>query len=410
MNAEQVLTLIVVILVADFFFEKTLSFLNLKNLKTELPEELKGIYDEDKYRKSIQYTRENSRFALLTSSFSFILSLILVISGFFGWLDAEIRNYFDTEIWVSLAFFGILFLASDIINIPFQLYDTFVIEEKYGFNKMKPGTFVTDKLKSYLLTIIIGGGIFYILLSLVQAFGQSFWIYFWIVIALFMLIVNMFYTSLILPLFNKLTPLEDGELKSEIEHYSQQVDFPLDNIFVMDGSKRSNKSNAFFSGLGKRKKIVLFDTLINNHSKEELVAVLAHEAGHYKKKHIVSGYVVSLLQSGIMLFILSLMIFNPVFSEALGGTQNAIHLNLLAFGILFSPISHITGVFMNMLSRKNEYEADHFAKTTYDGTALEQALKKLSTDNLSNLTPHPAYVFFHYSHPPLLKRLAALRS
>lgn len=410
MEAESILILIVAIMVFDFLFEKVLSFLNLKNLKTELPDELKGIYEEEKYKKSIQYTRENTRFSFLTSSFSFVLSLVLIISGFFGWLDAEIRPFIDNEMFVSLAFFGILFLASDILNIPFQLYDTFVIEEKYGFNTTTPKLFIMDKLKGYLLTILIGGLIMYILLFLVKSFGQSFWLYFWAVIAFFMLFINMFYTSLILPLFNKLTPLEDDELKQEIERYSKSVNFPLDNIFVMDGSKRSKKSNAFFSGLGKKKKIVLFDTLIKNHSKEELVAVLAHEAGHYKKKHIVSGYVLSLLQSGIMLFILSLMIFNPTLSEALGGNQNAIHLNLLAFGILFSPISHFIGVFMNIFSRKNEYEADRFAKDTYNGEALSNALKHLSVENLSNLTPHPAYVFFHYSHPPLLKRLSALKN
>ncbi len=222
--------------------------------------------------------------------------------------------------------------------------------------------------------------------------------------------MNMFYTSLILPLFNKLNPLEDGPLKEGIEAYSRSVNFPLDNIFVMDGSKRSSKSNAFFSGIGKRKKIVLFDTLIQNHTNEELIAVLAHEVGHFKKKHIIWGYVSSLGQTGLTLYILSLMIFSPTLSIALGGTQSAIHLNLLAFGILYSPISNIISIFMNMISRKNEYAADRFAGSTYDGQHLVAALKKLSVNNLSNLFPHPAYVFFHYSHPPLLERLEALKS
>lgn len=409
MEAKSILILLLVILSFDFIFNKVLEFLNIKNMKEELPEEVKDIYDEEKYKKSIAYAKTNNKFGLLTSSFSFILSFVLLATGFFGWFDQQVHGFIVTEELVSLAFFGLLFLASDISNIPFQLYDTFVIEEKFGFNKTSSKTFILDKLKGYLLAAIIGGLILFVLLKLINLFGPDFWIYFWIVISAFTLIMNMFYTSLILPLFNKLTPLENGELKEEIEKYSKKIKFPLDNIFVIDGSKRSAKSNAFFSGIGKKKKIVLYDTLIKNHSKEELVAVLAHEVGHFKKKHIITGYLLSILQTGFTLFIMSLIIFSPAMSEALGGSQLAIHLNLLAFGILYSPISHFVGVFMNMLSRKNEYEADTFAKETYNGAFLRQALKKLSVDNLSNLFPHPAYVFMNYSHPPLLKRLAAMK-
>lgn len=409
MEAKSILILLLAILSFDFIFNKVLEFLNIKNMKEELPEEVKDIYDEEKYKKSIAYAKANNKFGLLTSSFSFILSFVLLATGFFGWFDQQVHGFIVTEELVSLAFFGLLFLASDISNIPFQLYDTFVIEEKFGFNKTSSKTFILDKLKGYLLAAIIGGLIIFVLLKLINLFGPDFWIYFWIVISAFTLIMNMFYTSLILPLFNKLTPLENGELKEEIEKYSKKIKFPLDNIFVIDGSKRSAKSNAFFSGIGKKKKIVLYDTLIKNHSKEELVAVLAHEVGHFKKKHIITGYFLSILQTGFTLFIMSLIIFSPAMSEALGGSQLAIHLNLLAFGILYSPISHFVGVFMNMLSRKNEYEADTFAKETYNGAFLRQALKKLSVDNLSNLFPHPAYVFMNYSHPPLLKRLAAMK-
>ena len=408
MEAKGILILLLVILSFDFIFNKILEYLNIKSMKEELPDEVKGIYDEEKYKKSISYARANNKFGLLTSSFSFILSFVLLATGFFGWFDQKVHGFIVTEELVSLAFFGLLFLASDILNIPFQLYDTFVIEEKFGFNKTTSKTFILDKLKGYVLAGVIGGLILFVLLKLINLFGPDFWIYFWIVISVFILFINMFYTSLILPLFNKLTPLEDGELKDEIETYSKKIKFPLDNIFVIDGSKRSAKSNAFFSGIGKKKKIVLYDTLIENHSKEELVAVLAHEVGHFKKKHIITGYVLSILQTGFTLFIMSLIIFSPAMSEALGGSQLAIHLNLLAFGILYSPISHFVGVFMNMLSRKNEFEADAFAKETYNGTFLQQALKKLSVDNLSNLFPHPAYVFMNYSHPPLLKRLAAM--
>jgi len=409
MEAKSILILLLVILSFDFVFNKVLEFLNIKSMREELPDEVKDIYDEEKYKKSIAYAKANNKFGLLTSTFSFVLSFILLATGFFGWFDQQVHGFISTEEFVSLAFFGLLFLASDFLNIPFQLYDTFVIEEKFGFNKTTPKTFILDKLKGYLLAAIIGGLILFILLKLINAFGPNFWIYFWIVVSAFILFMNMFYTTLILPLFNKLTPLEDGDLKQAIEQYSKKVKFPLDNIFVIDGSKRSAKSNAFFSGIGKKKKIVLYDTLIEKHSKEELVAVLAHEVGHFKKKHIITGYLLSILQTGLTLYIMSLIIFSPAMSEALGGTQMAIHLNLLAFGILYSPISHFIGIFMNILSRKNEFEADAYAKETYDSNSLQLALKKLSVDNLSNLFPHPAYVFINYSHPPLLKRLAAMK-
>jgi STE24 endopeptidase len=410
MESKSILILLLAILSFDFIYSKILEFLNIKSMKEVLPDEVKDIYDEEKYKKSIAYARANNKFSLLTSSFSFVLSFILLATGLFGWLDVVVRDMIANEELVSLAFFGLLFLVSDIVNIPFQLYGTFVIEQKFGFNKTTYKTFVLDKLKGYLLTAVIGGLILYILLKLMEAFGPDFWLYFWVVISAFTLFMNMFYTSLILPLFNKLTPLEDGDLKQAIETYSKKVSFPLDNIFVIDGSKRSAKSNAFFSGIGKKKKIVLYDTLIENHTKEELVAVLAHEVGHFKKKHIITGYLLSIFQTGFTLFIMSLIIFNPEVSKAMGGSQLAIHLNLLAFGILYSPISHFIGIFMNVLSRKNEFEADAYARDTYNGAFLQQALKKLSVDNLSNLFPHPAYVFINYSHPPLLKRLAAMEN
>lgn len=284
-----------------------------------------------------------------------------------------------------------------------------MIEERFGFNKTTPKTFVIDKIKGYVLTAIVGGGLIGLLLYLILNIGAEFWLYFWGVAALFIFGANMFYTSLILPLFNKLTPLEDGDLKSAIKDYSATVNFPLDNIFVIDGSKRSNKANAFFSGIGKKKKIVLYDTLINNHTTDELVAVLAHEVGHFKKKHIVLSFILSILQVGVMLYVMSLMIYNENLSLALGAEQLGIHLNLLAFGMLYSPISKLLGIAMNVLSRKNEFEADAYAAETYNGEALGTALKKLSVDNLSNLYPHPAYVFVNYSHPLLLTRLAAIK-
>ncbi len=408
MSAETLMIIFLLIISIEFVFEKVLAYLNYRSLKDDLPEKLAGIYDADKYRKSIAYNRENARFGFLTSILSFILIVILIATGFFGTLDGWVRTFVDNEILVSLVFFGILFIASDILNTPFSLYDTFVIEEKYGFNKTTPRTYIFDKLKGYLLAIIIGGILITALLMLIKFMGQPFWVYFWIIIAAFSVFMNIFYTTLIVPLFNKLQPLDNNELKTAILDYSKGVNFPLDNVFMIDGSKRSTKANAYFSGLGKKKKIVLFDTLIENHNTDELVAVLAHEVGHYKKKHVILGLISSIIQTGVMLFIMSLMIFNPLLSEAFGGNQLSIHLNLLAFFILFSPISTITGIIMNVISRKNEFAADKYAALTFKPEPLQKALKKLSVNNLGNLTPHPWHVFVNYSHPPLLSRLDAL--
>jgi STE24 endopeptidase len=369
---------------------------------------LEGIYDEGQYKKSQGYHKVVNNFSILTSSISFIIALCMLYFGVFGWLDGWLRSIASIDLLASLYFFGILYFVSDILTIPFQLYSIFVIEEKFGFNKTTPKTFIMDKIKGYLLTIVIGGIILTTLIWLVFSMGAGFWIYFWIIISVLMIFINMFYTSLIVPIFNKLNPLEDGELKSAIEDYSKKVIFPLTNVFVIDGSKRSSKGNAFFSGFGKKKKVVLYDTLIEKHTTEELVAVLAHEVGHFKKKHIIWSMIFGIAQTGIMLYLLSLMIFNSEVSYAMGGQTTAMHLNILAFGILFSPLSKITGVLMNIFSRKNEYEADAYAVTTYDRKPLIDALKKLTSDSLGNLTPHPWYVFFNYSHPSLLQRVEAM--
>ncbi len=410
MQVQTILLLIIGIVVVSYLFSQFLEYINLRAQRKDIPEEIATFYDKEKYLKSLDYHREQAYFSFITSAFSLGLSLLMLVLGGFGWLDGILRNYISSEIPLALSFFGILAVVSDLITIPFQWYSVFVIEEKYGFNKTTVKTFITDKLKGYLLGAIIGGLLLSALIYLIEKIGPGFWIWFALIASGFILLANLFYTSLILPLFNKLTPLSDGELKDAIQAFARKVNFPIDNIFVMDGSKRSKKANAFFSGIGKKKKIVLFDTLINNHTKEELVAVLAHEVGHFKKKHIIFSYVLSVIQIFFTLWVLSLMVFNENVSFALGGNQTAIHLNLIAFTILFSPISGITGLLMSMYSRRNEFEADSFAKETFDGSALANALKKLSVDSLSDLYPHPAYVFFHYSHPPLLARLQALKN
>jgi STE24 endopeptidase len=408
MQPETILIAILIIVVVSYIFDQLLDFINLKVQRKDIPEDIAAFYDREKYSKSLDYHKELTNFSFLTSAISFLGSVLMLWFGGFGWVDSLLRPHFESQIFLALAFFGILALASDILTLPFQLYSTFVIEEKYGFNRTTIRTFIVDKVKGYLLSTLIGGGLMSLLIYFVTAIGPNFWIWFSMIAAALVLLINMFYTSIFVPLFNKLTPLQDGELKSAITEFSKKINFPVDNILVIDGSKRSKKANAFFSGIGRKKKIVLYDTLIANHTTDELVAVLAHEVGHYKKKHIIWGYFLSVIQITFTLFVLSQMIFNENLSVALGGTQWAIHLNLLAFTILFSPISGLTGIFMSMYSRKNEFEADAYARETYSAQALSLALKKLSVDNLSNLYPHPLYVFFHYSHPPLLKRLEAL--
>lgn len=410
MTENAILYILLAIVILDFLVERILGYLNDKSSKSPIPSELEGVYDEAQYQKSQEYHRVTGRFGNFTAAFSFLLTLAALYFGWFGWLDEAIRAYSPFDLLSTLMFFGIIFIASDLLSIPFSLYGTFVIEERFGFNKTTLKTFILDKIKGYVLTLVIGGLLLAALLTLIAVMGKNFWIYFWVIMTLFVLFLNVFYTSWILPLFNKLKPMENGELKSSIEAFSQKVGFPLSNIFVMDGSKRSSKGNAFFSGLGKRKKVVLFDTLIEKHTTEELTAVFAHEVGHFKKKHIILSTILSIGQMGIMLFLLSRMIFTSEVSYAMGGQVSTIHLNMLAFAILYSPLSRILGIFMNVLSRKNEYEADEYAVKNYDGVPLIEGLKKMSSDHLSNLTPHPAYVFVHYSHPPLLQRVRAMNA
>lgn len=401
--------IIVFIIVFDYVLERILDYLNSTKWSKELPEELKGIYDEEKYRKSQEYKRENERFSFITNTFSFIIILLMLFFEGFAYVDEIARNMASNTITIALVFFGILMFASDIINTPFAIYDLFVIEEKYGFNKTTPKTFILDKIKGWFLAVILGGGLLVVIIWIYELTGPYFWLYAWLVITLFMIFMNMFYSSLIVPLFNKQTPLEEGGLRDEIEEFSKKVGFKLDNIYVMDGSKRSSKANAYFTGLGSKKRIVLFDTLVKDLSRQEIVAVLAHEIGHYKKKHTILGLALSVIQTGISLYIFSLLVDNPALSEALGASKPSFHLGLITFGILYSPISALIGLLMNMFSRHNEYEADRFAGTEYNADMLVSSLKKLSVKHLTNLTPHPAYVFFHYSHPPLLKRIRALK-
>ncbi|QOD61303.1 M48 family metallopeptidase [Polaribacter haliotis] len=410
MQPTTLFYVLIAILVVDFIIDKILDSLNEKHFDDKIPEKLADVYDQEEYKKSQAYKKTNAKFSNITSTFSFILMLIFFFADGFKYVDNFARSFTDNTILVALIFFGVIMLGSDILTTPLSYYKTFVIEEKFGFNKSTKTTFWLDKLKGWLMTILIGGGVLALIIWFYQLTGKNFWIYSWILVAVFSLFMNMFYAKLIVPLFNKQTPLENGELKTAIEKYAAKVGFKLNNIFVIDGSKRSTKANAYFSGFGSQKRITLFDTLINDLETEEIVAVLAHEVGHYQKKHIIFNLITSILLTGFTLFILSLFINSPILSEALGVEIPSFHIGLIAFGILYSPISEITGIIMNYISRKFEYQADDFAKETFASKPLITSLKKLSKNSLSNLTPHKAYEFVHYSHPTLLKRIQNLES
>jgi len=409
MTPKLLFIIIIAIIIIDFIIDKYIDFLNAKHFDDKIPTELNDVYNEEEYYRSQSYKKENYKFSLITSTFTILLTLSFFIFKGFAWVDQVARNINDNEIIITLIFFGIIMLGSDIISTPFAFYQNFIIEEKYGFNKSTKKLFFTDKLKGWLLSILIGGGILALIVWFYQRTGENFWIYTWVFIGIFTVFMTMFYSSLIVPLFNKQTPLEEGELRSSIESFAKNIGFNLDKIFVIDGSKRSTKANAYFSGFGVKKRIVLYDTLIDDLNSDEIVAVLAHEVGHYKKKHVFINMILSLLLTGLTLFILSLFINNAVLSEALSVSQPSFHIGLVAFGILYSPISEITGILMNYLSRKFEFQADNYAKEKFNGEALISSLKKLSKNSLSNLTPHKANVFVHYSHPTLLQRIIHLK-
>lgn len=407
-SPEIIFKLLTGIIIFNFIKDFFLDYLNSKNFNNKIPEIISDVFDSEKYFKSQEYKKTQYRF----SKYSKIFSLIIILSFFYfdGFIivDSFSRNLFKSEILISLTFFGTIFFGNELLSLPFSVFFTFFIEEKFGFNKTSIKTYISDKLKSWILTILFGGGILGFIIFQEQLIGENFWIVAWIFITGITIIINGFYAQIIVPLFNKQKKLEKGELRSEIEKYSCKVGFDLSNIFIIDGSKRSSKANAYFSGFGKQKRVTLFDTLIDKLNKKQIVAVIAHEIGHYKKNHIIFNLFFSIIQTGFILYILSLFIYMPVFSEALGIENHSFHIGLVTFSILFSPISEISSLIFNMFSRKFEYEADEFAKNTYNGEYLIEALKILSKDSLSNLTPHPKYVWWHYSHPTLFQRVIRL--
>ena len=403
--------IIISAIVIEFLLSTIINKLNLDALNSELPQEFSDVYDKDKYTKSQNYTRSNTQFSFITSTFSTGLILIVIFFGFFNNIDNIVRNLGYSEIINGLIFFGILTLANDIITLPFSLYKNFVLEEKFGFNKMTLNTFIMDKIKGYFLMIILGVPLISLLLYFFESFENMAWLYAWVSISIFSLAMQPIFNLFIAPMFNKFTPLEDGNLLNGIKLYVKKVNFPIARVDVMDGSKRSGHSNAYFSGLGKTKRIALFDTLLKNQSDDEILAVIAHEVGHYKCKHIQKNIILGIIQSGIMFYLMSKFINNPGLFSVFKMENLSIYASLLFFGMLYSPIEMILGFIFNYLSRKHEFEADEYsAKTTGTPTDLISSLKKLSAENLSNLTPHWLNVALNYSHPPTLDRINALKT
>lgn len=405
----QYLVLIILIVVLDFFWTQYLAYRNRKRMSPEIPVQLEGIYDKDEYAKQQAYQKVNSRFGLYTSLFSFVILLFVLCFGVFGWLDELLRQYISSEILLTLAFFGVIYIINDIITLPFDYYGTFVIEEQFGFNKSTKSIFWLDQLKGLLLTAILGGAVLALIVWLYNTLGDYAWLYAWGAVTVFSLFMTLFYSNIIVPLFNKQTPLEEGELRDAIEAFAQKAGFAINNIYVMDASKRSTKANAYFTGFGAKKRIVLFDTLINDLDTDEIVAVLAHEIGHYKKKHTLQGMFISICYTGIILFLLSLFLGNQDIAIALGGETASFHLGLIAFSVLFTPVSLVIGIFSSIHSRKNEYQADAYAAGFGLADSLISGLKKLSVKSLSNLNPDPLFVFFYYSHPTLLQRIETMK-
>lgn len=408
-SPQIIFYLLISIILFNFIKDYFLDYLNSKFFDKKIPENLSDIYDKEKYQKSQDYKKTLYKFGKISKAYSLTILLLFFFLDGFLFIDNFARSVFESELLISLSFFGIIFFGSDILNLPFSLYSIFIIEEKFGFNKTTFRIYFFDKIKSWFITILFGGGILSFIIFQFETVGKDFWIVAWVFITTISVLINGFYAQIIVPLFNKQTKLEEGNLKNDIEKYSKKVGFDLSNIFVIDGSKRSTKANAYFSGFGKQKRVTLYDTLLNKLNDNQIIAVIAHEIGHYKKNHIIFNLIFSTIQTGLMLYILSLLIYMPIFSEALGIQSHSFHIGLITFSILYAPISEIFSLIFNVFSRKFEYQADHYAKETFNSKHLIEALKVLSKDSLSNLTPHPKYVWWHYSHPTLAQRIKHLQ-
>ena len=406
---HPLLIIIITFVLLEFAVDSVLSWLNSKWMTHPVPEVLKGLYDEEKYRKQQDYMRANKRVGRIERLVTLAITLAVLIPGVLGLLDDLCAQWSHSLLLQLLIFFGIYAVASMVLSLPFSYYDTFVIEERFGFNKTTKATFWLDTLKSFLLMLVLGAVLLTVIFLLYSYLGQSFWIWATLVCAAFILFFSLFYSNLIVPLFNKQKPLEEGELRSAIEQAASEMGFSIKNIYVIDGSKHSTKANAYFTGFGKKKRVVLYDTLIEQLTTQEIVAVLAHELGHNKHHDTFKNTIMSIVMVAVNLFVFSLLVDNPELSHALGGTRDhSFALSLIAFSLLFSPIDLILDPIINGVSRKGEYGADAFAAKHGHGEDLISGLKKLSANTLSNLTPHPAVVWMNYSHPTLAQRIETI--
>ena len=410
MEMNVYLVIILFVIVGNYLLDIVVETLNVRHTQSDLSEEYEGYYDAEQYRKAQDYLKEDTRFEIITNTITTPITVAFILIGGFNLVDQIARSFQFGPIFTGLIFAGILMLASQIISIPFSAYNTFVIEEKYGFNRTTARTFILDILKSWLLAAIIGATIFSIVLWFFGKAGSWAWVYCWLMVVLFQIVLVFFAPVVILPLFNKLYPLEDAKLKTAIENYARSQNFKIKGVFEMDASKRSTKSNALFTGFGKFRRIVLFDTLVKKHTVDELVCILAHEMGHYKKKHIFKSMLKSIMTTGLMFLLVSFFINNKGLFSAFKMQNTSTYASLIFFAFLYAPINMVISIFGKMLSRRNEYEADAYAVATYGKPeSMISALKRLTVDNLSNLTPHPLKVFLSYAHPPVLERIRAIR-
>ncbi|HED64134.1 MAG TPA: M48 family peptidase [Planctomycetes bacterium] len=402
---------ILALLLGTYALSRIADLLNLRALRQDPPPELAGLYDADEYRRSQEYTRAKLAFGMIPATFDLLVLLAFWGLGGFGWLDSFVRGFGLGPIAAGLAYIGILAFAGQLLSLPFEAWSTFVIEERFGFNRTTPGTFFADLAKGTLLAVVLGAPLLAAILWFFEVAGPLAWLYCWGVTVLFLVAVQFIAPTWIMPLFNRFEPLDEGELRDAVLAYARSVSFPLEGLFVIDGSKRSTKANAFFTGFGRHKRVALFDTLIEKHSVPELVGVVAHEIGHYKRGHIKKMLAIGIAQTGVMFFLLSLFLREPAIFEAFGVGTPSTYVGLVLFSVLFAPVSLLLTLGVQAFSRRNEFEADAFARETLgSGEDLARALEKLSTDSLQNLTPHPFYVALHHSHPPLAARLRALRS
>jgi STE24 endopeptidase len=405
------LLIVLGILFLSYLLDIVVTFLNLKALSPQLPTEFKDVYDHEEYSRSQQYTRTTSKVSLVENSLTTFITIIILVLGGFNTIDNFARSFNLGPISTGLIFIGVLMILTLIISLPFSIYSTFKVEEEFGFNKKTPKLFCTDLLLSLGLGILIGAPLLALILWFFEETGNMAWVYCWIGVILYSFVIQYLAPVLILPLFNKYTPLEEGELRDQILEYTKKQQFKIQGIFTMDGSKRSTKLNAFFTGYGRFRKIAFFDTLIEKLDNDQILAVLAHEMGHYKCRHILKQLCGSIIHTGVMFFFLSLIIGNKDLFQAFGMENTSIYASLVFFGFLFTPVNLFVSFIFNYLSRKHEYEADAYAANTTENTEhMISSLKVLCQENLSNLTPHPLNVLLHYSHPPVLERIKALKS